>query len=41
MEHLIKNYGHGLLLGSSGQIHPACNLKNVVAMYETALSMPL
>ena len=28
----------GLLLGSSGQVHPGCKTENVLAMYETALS---
>ncbi len=39
VEFLIENYGRdgGLLLGSSGQIHPGCKLENVIAMYETAL----
>ena len=37
VEFLVKNYGKdgGLLLGSSGQVHPACKTENVIAMYET------
>ena len=40
VEFLLKNYGKdgGLLLGSSGQVHPGCKLDNVVAMYEVALN---
>lgn len=41
VEFLAANFGKdgGLLLGSSGQVHPGCRTENVIAMYETALSM--
>ena len=41
VEFLVDTYGRdgGLLLGSSGQIHPGCKLDNVIAMYDTALSL--
>jgi len=34
----LKEFGKdgGLLIGSTGQIHPACKLENLVAMIETA-----
>lgn len=34
----LKNFGKdgGLLIGSTGQIHPACKLENLVAMIETS-----
>ena len=40
VEFLVTNYGRngGLLLGSSGQVHPGCKLENVLAMYETAMA---
>ena len=40
VEFLVMNYGRdgGLLLGSSGQVHPGCKTSNVIAMYETALN---
>ena len=40
VEFLTREYGKygGLLLGSSGQVHPGCKTENVLAMYETALS---
>jgi len=33
----LKEFGRGggLLIGSTGQIHPACKLKNLVSMIET------
>jgi hypothetical protein len=35
---ILKEFGKdgGLLIGSAGQIHPACKLENLVAMIETA-----
>ena len=33
----LKDFGRdgGLLIGSTGQIHPACKLENLISMIET------
>jgi len=38
----LKQIGRqgGLLIGSTGQIHPACKLENLIAMIETSHSQP-
>ena len=39
----LKEFGRegGMLIGSTGQIHPACKLENLIAMIETAHGAPI
>ncbi len=39
----LKEFGKngGLLIGSTGQIHPACKLENLIAMIETVHGSPI